>query len=121
MGIRSNVLRAAVVVIIVLVTLGTVGVVAGDGTEHSSTDSEVKQIGSQEIEISDVHVTVSDVHLSGSDLPSVHIEERTYTVHDASMVIDGLTITHNGQTYEVCSISIVMDDVSVTVEDVHVD
>lgn len=130
MALRSSFRQAVVVVALALVMLGATSVVAGadigqananvnaDATGDAAAD--VTQIGHQEIEITDEHVTVSGVHVSGSDLPTVDINERTYTVHDASLKTDGLTIAYNGQSYQICSMSIVLDDVSVTFEDVHI-
>lgn len=122
MVLRSSFRQAAVVVTLALVILGATSVVAGAGIGQSSAsaDADVKQIGQQEIKITDEHVTVSGVNISGSNLPAVNINERTYTIHDSSLMTNGLTITHNGQTYEICSVSIVLDDVSVTFEDVHI-
>jgi hypothetical protein len=108
----------AVLVALLLVTVGVTSVVAA--ADQSSTDSAVQQIGRQEIVISDAHVTVSDIHVSGPGLPAIDIHERTYTIQDVSMTTDGLMITYNGQPYEICSVSIALDDFSVTLENIHI-
>lgn len=110
--------------VLVLVTLGATSVVAGagvgDGASAASGDTEAKQIGQVHFEISNEQMTVSDIHVSGSGLPSMDIQERTYTVHNASLMTDGFTVTLNGQDYEFGSVSIVVEDVSLTVENVQV-
>lgn len=138
MALRSSLRQAAVVVTLALVMVGATSVVArvgigqananvntgangnGDGDADADANADVKQIGQQEIKITDEHVTVSGVDVNGSNLPTVDIDERTYTVHDASLKTDGLTIAYNGQSYQICSMSIVLDDVSVTFENVHI-
>lgn len=107
-----------VLVALLLVTVGGASIVAAAG--QANADSAVEQIGQQEIMIDDVHVTVGDFHMSGSGLPVIDIHERTYTIQNMSMTTDGVMITYNGQSYEVCSVTIVLDDISVTLGDIHI-
>lgn len=108
----------AVLVALLLVTVGVPSIVAAAG--QANPDSAVEQIGQQEIMITDAHVTVNAVHVSGPGLPAIDIHERTYTIQDVSMTTDGVMITYNGQSYEICSVTIVLDDLSVTLEDIHI-
>lgn len=106
------------VVIGLLANVGVLGVAAATG--QSQSEADVTQIGHQEITVTDIHITLNGAHIGGSGLPTIHIEDRTYTIQDAMLHADGITITYNGQTYEICSVTIIIDDVSVTLEDIHI-
>lgn len=101
-----------------LANVGVLGLAAAG--DQSQDDSDVERIGHQDITITDVDATVGGAQIGGEGLPEVHIQERTYTIQDATLATDGITLTHNGQTYEICSVDITVDDVSVTLQDVHV-
>ncbi len=110
--------RFTVVVIIGLLFLGVGSTAAVAASGNAETD--VKEIGSQDISISDTTLTVSDVHVSGSDLPSKSIDEKRYTIDDASFTLRGLTVTYQDQTYEICRITLTIDDVGIVLENISI-
>lgn len=99
---------------LVLASAGATTALAGD---HATEDDTV-DVASQDIVVSDAVVRIGGAHLAGPGLPDERIEERTYTLRDATVDIDGLTVVWNDTTYEICHVSITVDDVGVTVHDV---
>lgn len=111
----SRKLVAAVLVSVLLIGGGTT-VALADG---QSGDESVHEIGSQDITISDATITIEDTHVKGPGLPDATIEDRTYTVEESKMTVDGLTVSVNGETYEICEIDITVQNVGVTLDDVQ--
>lgn len=103
-------------VCLVVLTVGTTGAVAAGG----ETTSSAVDVGGGDVTISDATVRVADVHLTGTGLPDRTVEHATYTVHDATVGVDGFTATVNGQEYRVGRISVTLRNVGLTVSDVSV-
>jgi hypothetical protein len=111
----SRKLVATLLVSVLLIGGGTT-VALADG---QSSDEGVHEIGSQEITISDATITIEDTQLKGPGLPNTTIQDQTYTVEESQTTIDGLTVSINGERYEICRIDITVQDVGVTVDDVQ--
>lgn len=111
----SRRLLATVLVSMLLIGGGTTAALA-DG---QSSDEGVHKIGSQDITISDATISVQDTHIKGPGLPDATIENQTYTVEESKTTIDGLTVSLNGETYEICEIDITVQNVGVTLDDVQ--
>lgn len=116
MRVTSKRLLACVLVSILLISGGT-GVVLAAG---QGTDSGVTKIGSQDITISDATITISDTHLDGPGFPNLSFDHQTYTLHDSTMTLDGLHVTLNGSTYEICHVELTMENIGVTLDNVQI-
>lgn len=103
---------------LVLLAGGTVGVTAQStaGDETASTDAI--EIGDQDIVIEDATVHITDTHLTGPGLPEKSIDEATFTVENSTVSTGGFVVTINGQDISVGHLSLTVDDVGVTLENV---
>lgn len=108
-------MRAGVVVLAVLLVLG-LGAVGPVSAQPTAAD-DTTQVGNIEFTITDEHIVVEDLEFTGSGVPDVTIEDRTYTIDDTTLDIDGLRFTLDGKTYEVFDVTIYIDNVTITVSE----
>ncbi|WP_255168036.1 hypothetical protein [Natrononativus amylolyticus] len=108
-----SVARILAVVLVAALALGGLSTVAVADTGAST----VEQVGSIDLSIEDRHVHVDGADVSGEGLPSIEIDERTYTVDSLSFQSDGLTFEYGDTTYEICSVDITLENVGITVTD----
>lgn len=66
-------------------------------------------------------VTISDLDLRGPGLPDEHIDERTYSIGDFDVEIDGISVTADETDYRFGHVSIDVEPFDVIVEDVTLD
>lgn len=111
-----SIAKILAVILAVAIVAGTLPAVAVADTGATS----VERVGSIDLSIEDKHVTIDGASVTGEGLPSMEIDERTYSVDSLSVQTDGLTIDFNGTTYEVCSVDITLSDVGVTVSDTSI-
>jgi len=102
----TRVLTALLVTALVM-SAGASTALAGSGTANVEGDHADN---ASDITISGFDVGLEDVHITGEGLPEVDIEDRTYTVDERSVTVDGLTMTVNDA-------EIGLDDLTITVED----
>ncbi|WP_049971006.1 hypothetical protein [Haladaptatus cibarius] len=115
MRLTPRQLTASILIGVLLLAGGTSVALAGG----QAASDEIHEIGSQEITIQDATITVSDTSLSGPGLPDTTIEDRSYTVAESTTTIEGLTLSVNGETYEICRIEITIEEVGLTLENVE--
>lgn len=105
------------VVGLLLASAGTTAALAQD----DGGDDDTVQIASQDVAVSDAVVRIGDAHLRGPGLPDERIDERRYTLRDATVHVKGLNVQWDGTTYTFCRITVTFDDVGVTIHDVTLD
>lgn len=108
-------LALLLVATVLLVGAGTTGALAAD----DSSDDTV-EIGSQDIVISDTMLTIGNANVSADGVEERDIEHQTYHIDHAEAEFDGLTVTWNDTTYNVCHVDIVIDDVGIVVENLSI-
>lgn len=86
----------------------------------NASDSGVTKLGSQDITISDATVTISDTNIAGPGFPDLTIDHQRYTLDSSTMTIDGLHVSFNGQTYEICHVDITLKNLGVTLDNVRI-
>lgn len=99
---------------LVLLSVGTTGALAG---EHAPADGAIRAAG-EDVTISDATVRIADVHLNGTGLPERTIDHAEYTVQDATIGVDGFTVSVNGEEHRIGRITVTLRDVGVVVDDV---
>lgn len=107
-----------IVAAIAVLTAGLTGLstVAIADTGHTN----VEQMSSIDVSIEDEEYRVDGIDISGDGLPSVGIDERTYTADSLSIQADGLIIEYDGTIYEVCEVDVTLENVELTVSNVSV-
>lgn len=115
----SSVRRGIVIVFAfsIAITLGTMAVVS---PVAASTDepNDVERIAQIDFAITDEEFYLSDVNVSGSSLPDAYVENESYTIEQATLTADGIRFTFNDKTYIICEVNIVVENVSLVIEDV---
>ncbi|AGB38748.1 hypothetical protein [Natronococcus occultus] len=105
---------AAGIALVLAISLLSMGAVAG------GQSADVTQISSIDFTVEDRHASIEDVELSGPGLPSIDIDERTFELDSAEIQTDGFLVEFGETTYEICSVDIQFDDVTLTVSDVSI-
>lgn len=108
--------RGLIVALVIGVALSSVPATA----LATTGDSDAAAVGNVDVTIEDERVHVTDVEVSGDGLPSVEIDERTYTIDSASLSVDGVTVGVGDRTYEIGDVEIEVENVGVTLEDVAI-
>lgn len=108
-----SIARILAVVLVFALALGGLSTVAVADTGVST----VERVGSIDISVEDRHVHIDGAEVSGEGLPSIEIDERTYSVDSLSIQTDGLTVDYSGTTYEICSLDVSLENVGVTISD----
>jgi hypothetical protein len=101
-------------VLVLAVGLTSVGVAAGGDT------TETTQISSIDVTIADEAFAIENVEISGESLPSYEIDERSYELESASIQSDGVTVSLGETTYEICSVDLQLENISVTIAGVSI-
>ena len=109
-----------VLALIGALVLSTGAVAIASAGETGQSEDAVKQIGHQQIDVSDVAINVDDTHIDGPGLPDATLDGDTYLIEESTTTIKGLTVTYNGQTYEICCITVTVDNVGLTFDNVTI-
>lgn len=109
-----------VLALIGALVLSTGAVAIASAGETGQSEDAVKQIGHQQIDVSDVAINVDDTHIDGPGLPDATLDGDTYLIEESTTTIKGLTVTYNGQTYEICRITVTVDNVGLTFDNVTI-
>lgn len=112
--------RTRLLIGILVVTLAIAGISATGLASGETASTESTTLGEIELVLENEHVHVSDVQLDGDGLPSMELEERTIEIESATVETSGVDATVLGTTYEVGPVSIGIENVGVTLEDVVV-
>lgn len=105
---------------------GTFGAAAAtnstDNPADSSTnsDSDIVDIGRQDVAIRDLTVTVSDTHVRGTGLPDRSVDEAKYTIEELTITTDGFLVTYQDTTYRICAINLTLDEVGLELQNVSI-
>lgn len=113
MGSRTQ--RLAICLILMVSITGVATVAAADGAETSS-----KELGSVDISVEDKHVSIDNVEISSQALPTVEIDNRTYSISSFSLEADGVTIEYNGRSYDIGRVNIDLENVGITVSNISI-
>ncbi len=116
--LSRRIVASALVSILLIAGGATVALADGDASGSETTDVDHK-IGNQEITIRDATITISNTSVEGSGLPNATIDDRQYTVGDSTTTIEGLTLSVNGETYEICRIELTVENVGLELQNVE--
>jgi hypothetical protein len=104
---------------LLLLSIGSTTALASADADATAEDGDVVELGSHDVHLADTTLHVEDLHLRGDGLPQKSVDEADVTL-DGETTIDGVTVTLNGQTYQVGRVTVTLDDVGVSVEDVSI-
>jgi len=91
---------------------------ADDSDSGTDTDGDLVDVGARDAVIDLGDVTIADLDLDGPGLPDEHIDERTYSVGDFDVSIDGIEFTLGDTHYRVGHVTIDVEPFDVILEDV---
>lgn len=111
--------RGIAILVVALVLLTGAGTTAAFAAGAGGGADDPVEIASQDVTIRDAVVTIDGAHLTGSGVDDQRVENRTYTVQEATMSVDGLTVVWNDTTYEICHIDITVDDVGLRIHNLR--
>ncbi len=112
---RSMTQRLAICLVLMVSVTGFATVAAADGAETNS-----KQLGSIDVSLEDKHASIDEIEISSQALPTVEIDERTYSINSFSLHADGVTLEYNGRSYDICQVDITLENVGITVSDISI-
>ncbi|UHQ98268.1 hypothetical protein HYG81_19530 (plasmid) [Natrinema zhouii] len=93
---------------------GFATVAAADGAGTS------KQQGSIDVSLEDKHASIDEIEISSQALPTVEIDERTYSINSFSLHADGVTLEYDGILYGIFQVDISLENVGITVSDISI-